>query len=240
MKVLFLIWTVLVAMLGSVRAEQWTAALAKMPLAQAVPELNRSNAVSLMLGAFRENETVKGLIFLPGATDELFFFDRDVAKLTNAAPTLLDAITAYTNQTRILARFEAPFVLLYSKEDPQEPIIRVEHEKTAQKLAKKKFGKHAFYNDADWPIMKKEFGFAMNVFMAPAARADSANHFYRNTFAGWNLNGMEALRAIVLSGKTTVTVERGKLSFEPDRRFVERPEGNANRAQRLRDAQKSN
>jgi hypothetical protein len=215
------------------RGAGWADAVAKMPLAQAVPELNRTNAVALMLGAFRENDTVKALIFMPGATDELYFFDRDLAKLTNAAPTLLDAISAYTNQTRILVKFAPPFLLLHSKEDPLEPVITVEHARTAEKLASRKFDRHAFYNDAPWPVIKKDYGFAMNVFMWPEPYADSANHFYRHTFAGWNLTGMEALEAIVLSGKTTVTIERGKLSFAPNPMFMERPDGSAKRVKRL-------
>ena len=215
------------------RAEDWAGALAQMPLAQSVPELNRSNAVPLMLGAFKENATIKALIFMPGATDELYFFDRDVAKLTNTAPTLLDAVAAYTNQTRIVATFAPPFLLLHSKEDFLEGKITVEHPRTAEKLARKKFKQHAFYNDAPWPVLKKDYGFAMNVFMMPEAQSDSANHFYRHTFAGWNLTGMEALNAVVLAGKTVVKIQRGRLAFESDRRFVERPEGSAKRARQL-------
>ncbi len=215
------------------RAADWTDALAKMPLAHAVPELNRTNAVALMLGAFKEDSTVKALIFMPGATDELYFFDRDVAKLTNSAPTLLDAIRAYTNQTRILVKFEPPFLLLHSKEDPLDPEIVVENQRTADKLSKRKFDRHALYDDAPWPVIKKDFGFSMNVFMWPEPYADSANHFYRHSFAGWNLTGMEALKAIAMAGKTTVTIGRGKLTFEPNHRFMERPEGSAARVKRL-------
>jgi hypothetical protein len=232
--VCFVLGTVLSS---GVRGADWAEVVARMPLAQAVPVLNRTNAVALMLGAFRENDTIKALIFMPGATDELYFFDRDSAKLTNASPTLLDAISAYTNQTRILVKFSPPFLLLHSKEDPLEPVIKVEHARTAEKLASRKFDRHTFYNDAPWPVIKKDFGFSMNVFMWPEPYADSANHFYRHTFTGWNLTGMEALQAIVLSGKTTVTIGRGKLSFEPNPRFLERPEGSAKRALRLMDKQ---
>jgi hypothetical protein len=232
-------WRCLLALilwLGSgsaVRAEGWAGELAKMPLAQAVSELNRSNAVPLMLGAFKENATIKAFIFMPGATDELYFFDRDVAKLTNTAPTLLDAVRAYTNQTRMVATFAAPFLLLHTREDFLEEKITVEHPRTAEKLAKKKFGSHTLYDDAPWPVLKKDYGFAMNVFMMPEAQADSANHFYRHTFAGWNLNGLEALNAVALAGKTVVTIRRGKLAFESDARFNERPDGSAKRAQQL-------
>lgn len=232
---LLLAWLVCFGLVPSSRAADWAAELARMPLAHAVPELNRSNAAPLMLAAFRENPAVKGLIFMPGATDELYFFDRDVAKLTNAAPTLLDAIAAYTNQTRIAVTFKSPFLLLHSREDPLEPLIQVEHPTTWEKLARRRFTRHVLHEDAPWPVLKRQLGITLNLFLLPEPFADSANHFYRHTFAAWNLNGEEAVRAVVMAGKTKVTVQRGKLVFAPDGRFLERPEGNANRARRLRE-----
>src|SRR5436190_2121416 len=75
-------------------AATWQEALATMPLYKVVPELNRSNAVPLMLLSFQKNAEVKALIFMPGATDEFNFFRRAVAQLTNSKPTLLDAVVA--------------------------------------------------------------------------------------------------------------------------------------------------
>ena len=45
-------------------------ALAQMPFPLHVTELNRSNCVEVMLGAFQSNHVIKALIFMPGATDE--------------------------------------------------------------------------------------------------------------------------------------------------------------------------
>src|SRR5437016_4237904 len=47
----------------------WEAALSQMSLGH-VTQLNRSNCVEVMLGAFQSNDAVKAIIFLPGATDE--------------------------------------------------------------------------------------------------------------------------------------------------------------------------
>ncbi len=45
-----------------------------MPLGTNVTELNRTNCVGIMLRAFQSNNVVKALIFMPGATDEFYFF----------------------------------------------------------------------------------------------------------------------------------------------------------------------
>src|ERR1051325_10248028 len=57
-------------------AENWSEALARMPLGSGPTELNRTNCVALLLGAFASNQTVKALIFMPGATDEFYMFRR--------------------------------------------------------------------------------------------------------------------------------------------------------------------
>ena len=105
---------------GVSAGEPWQDALARMPLGvpqSGVIELNRTNCVPLMLDAFQSNGVVKALIFMPGATDELCFFRRAHATLTNANPTLLDAVTALTNQTFIQATFQPPLLLLHTTED---------------------------------------------------------------------------------------------------------------------------
>src|SRR5450631_2184745 len=88
-----------------VRAETWQDVLGRMPLGTNVAELNRTNCVKIMLPALQSNDVVKALIFMPGATDEFYFHRRGTASLTNASPTLLDAVSALTNQTLIRATF---------------------------------------------------------------------------------------------------------------------------------------
>jgi len=44
-------------------------------------------------------------------------------------------------------------------------------------------------------------------------------HFYRHTFAGWNLTPWETLEACALAGKTKFTVIRGGVVFEVDPRI---------------------
>ena len=89
-------------------AETWQDALARMPLGHKVTELNRTNCADVFLGAFQSNNVVKALVFMPGATDEFYFFRRARADLTNSPASLLDAVSALTNQTQIRATFRPP------------------------------------------------------------------------------------------------------------------------------------
>jgi len=145
---------------------------------------------------------------MPGATDEFYMFRRARAALTNPSPTLLDAVVALTNQTLIRATFRAPFLLLHTDEDPLDPLIRIEDEPTAAKLKETKFVAHAFYNDRDWdfiqPILKKKTGAELR----PWRFSYDSWHFYRHSFAGWDLTAWEALQATALAGKSRFTVRR--------------------------------
>src|ERR1700743_1794498 len=123
----------------------WQEEFAKMPLPEAVTVLDRSNCVRVMLSAFKQNPAVKALIFMPGATDEFYFFRRARAQLTNAQPTLLDAVIALTNQTYIRADLSPPFLLLHGVEDPLQPLIVIEDQKTADRIQRKKFDKAALF-----------------------------------------------------------------------------------------------
>src|SRR5579864_7477854 len=96
-----LLW--FVAAIAAHAAEPWETALGRMPLPANVTELNATNCVKVMLGAFQSNSAVKALVFQPGAVDEFYWHQRTKAKLTNNAPSLLDAVHALTNQTQIRA-----------------------------------------------------------------------------------------------------------------------------------------
>ena len=215
------------------RAQDWQKEFATMPLGEPVAELNRTNAARLMLGALKANPMVKALIFMPGATDELYFFDRDKARLTNASPTLLDAVAAYTNQTRIRATFRPPFLLLHSCEDPLQPTVIVEDPKTEERLRGKVYAKQFAYEDKPWEFLRREVGWNLNINTGPSGRSEPSYHFYRHTLAGFGLNGLEAIEAISMAGKTTVTVKKRALSFIADTRFNQRPESSSDRIKRL-------
>jgi hypothetical protein len=200
--------------------ESWAAALSQMPLGTNVTQLDRLNCVPLLLGAFTSNQVVKALIFMPGATDELYMFGRAKARLTQAAPTLLDAVSALTNQTLIRATFQPPFLLLHSDEDPLDLEIQIEHQPTADKLKAAPFRPRVLYFDQDWdfvqPILKK----TLKLDVRPWRYSDDSWHFYRHSLAAWNLTGWEALQAVAFAGKTGFRVRRQINLLVPQRQVV--------------------
>jgi len=208
-------------------AESWEGALGRMPLEAGVTELSRTNCVDVMLRAFQSNAVVKALIFMPGATDEFYMFKRASAQLTNASPTLLDAVSALTNETLIRATFRLPFLLLHSDEDPLEPLITIESESAAEKVKRTRFVAHGVYNDRDWDFIQPILRDCVRADIRPWRYSRASWHFYRHSFAAWNLSGWEALEAVALAGKTRFTVRqksvvdfRGiEVEFKPDARI---------------------
>jgi hypothetical protein len=222
MRKLFCLLTLLLPLsLGA--AESWQAALSGMPLRTNVNELNRTNCVDIMLHAFQSNDTVKALIFMPGATDEFYMFRRAKAAVTNASPSLMDAINALTNQTLIRVTFLPPLLLLHSDEDPLEPLFQIKSKSTASKLIKKPFLPHVVYNDRDWDFLRPILAKQLGVIVSPKARTRESFHFYRHSLAAWNLNGWEAMEAISLAGKTKFTVSWNLVIFEGDDRIRSLP-----------------
>jgi hypothetical protein len=197
-----------------------------MPLEPGVTELSRTNCVDVMLRAFQSNENVKALIFMPGATDEFYMFKRARAQLTNASPTLFDAMNALTNQTLIKATFRSPFLLLHTDEDPLEPLIIIESESAAEKVRRTRFVAHGIYNDRDWDFMQPILRESTKADVRPWRYSKASWHFYRHSFAAWNLNGWEALEAVGFAGKTSFIVRRKsvvdlhqiEVDFKPDAR----------------------
>jgi len=145
-------------------------------------------------------------------------FRRAKADLTNAAPTLFDAVAALTNQTLIRVTFHPPLLLLHTDEDPLEPQIKVQHEPTVTRLRKARFMSHAVFNDRDWDSIQPLLEHDLKVSVYPWRHMYVTWHFYRHSLAAWELDGWEALEAVALAGKTGFTVQRKKVAFELDER----------------------
>jgi len=193
----------------------WQEALAKMPLTPPVTQLNRTNCARIMLQSFQRNPTVKALIFMPGATYEIYY---DRVHATNAGPTLLDAVAALTNQTYIHADFCPPFLLLHGIDDLLDVPVAVQDEKTLKRIQSKKFDRHAVFNDADWDHVEPWLAFAANTVTKPPTNSMDSWHFFRTTFAEFDLTAWEAMEASALSGRTKITVQRKHILFEGDDR----------------------
>ena len=206
--------------------QEWQSAMQRMPLGQGILRLDRTNCVAVMLKAFQPNPVVKALIFMPGATDELYMFHRVNAVITNSSPTLLDAVVALTNQTFIHATFRPPFLLLHSDEDSLELLVTVENQKGLADL--KKGGKlpRLLTDDRDWDFIQPILRKTVKADIQPWRYSTASWHFYRHSLAGWNLTGWEALQAVAFAGKTKMTVRKNGIFtfprtvvlFEPDSR----------------------
>ncbi len=223
MKSLLLLLT-LVGLLRATNAQEtWQSALGQMPLTTNVSVLNHANCAEVLLGDFRSNAVAKALIFMPGATDELYFFRRVQVTLTNHNPSLLDAVVALTNQSPLRVTFQSPFVLLYSAEDVLELDFQIQHERTHRKLMAGKPLPHVHAIDRDWTQLLRKIKKQIPATLLPYERTQGSWHFYRHTFAGWNLTPWETMQAAALAGKTKFTVIRGGVVFEVDSRVGEPP-----------------
>jgi hypothetical protein len=204
-------------------AEDWPAALSAMPLPSGTTELTRTNCAEIVLGAFQPEATVKALIFMPGATDELYFFRRVHAHLTNASPTLSDAVLALTNQSPLRATFRAPFLLIHSTEDVLDLDCTIAHGATAARLKSVSVPGRLIFLDRDWNAVRAALRDKVRVSLAPGTRSSMTRHFYRHTFAAWDLTAWETLQATALAGKTRFSVQRRRVAFGLDERFNSMP-----------------
>lgn len=208
----------LLAVPGRAATDSWPEALARMPLAHEGHQLNRTNCIEVMLSALQASPVVKGLVFMPGATDEFYMFRRAKADLPAGQVSLLDAITALTNQTLIRATFRPPLLLLHTAEDPLEPVTVVRDEPTAVRLRATRASEHLLCNDRDWDYLQPLLRWSLKVELKPWQNSRDSWHFYRHSFAAWNLSGWEALEAAALAGKTRFTVGHKEVVFDIDRR----------------------
>lgn len=225
LKLFCLCWLLIVP---SLSAADWPAALRLMPLAEPAREINNTNFAPLVLKSFQSNAVLKGIILMPGATDEFYFFHRGDTKLGAADTNLLAVITALTNQTQIRVHHRPPFLLLHTAEDQLVLELKIKNERMVERLKTTPFLPHVVYDDRDWDYLRPILIEQLNASFWPQQNSRDSWHFYRHSFAGWNLNGWETLEAIALSGKSTFSLQRtlfrGRplLIFEPDRRVLKK------------------
>ena len=199
--------------------DNWLQAMAQMPLGTSATELNRTNAIPLMLNAFQSNIVVKALIFMPGAADEFVFLRRAHVTLTNANPSLADAIVALTNQTYIRAEFQPPFLLLYTTQDTLGPIATVKSKSTAAKLQARIVPGRMVFCDCNWDLLRPAIARKLSVGMRPFSDSPDSWHIWPANFAAYNLTQWELLEAVARSDKTTFTLHWLTVDFRLDSRM---------------------
>lgn len=198
--------------------EDWQDALSRMPLGAHIRELDRTNCVPLILNAFQSNSVVKAIIFMPGATDELYFFKRARATLSGPNPSLADAIMALTHQTYIRADFHPPFLLLHTTEDNLDPVANARNKSTAARLQAEIVPDRLVLVDGEWDDVRAALKKKLSVSLRPFSNAPLSWHFYRHNFAACGLSQWQLLEAVAMAGQTTFTVHWLTADFESDLR----------------------
>lgn len=199
--------------------KSWQDALSRMPLGGNISELKRTNGIPTMLNAFQSNSVVKALIFMPGAADDFVFYRRAHATLTNENPSLLDAVTALTNQTHIRVEFRPPFLLLYTTEDTLEPIVAVKSKSTAAKLQARVIPGRIYFCDSLWDDARTTLRKKLSVSVRPFSNAPDSEHIWPANFAAYDLTQWELLEAVARSTKTTFALHWLTVDFKLDARM---------------------
>lgn len=202
----------------AIAEESWQEAFSQMPLGTHAVELNRTNGIALMLNAFQSNGVVKAFVFLPGAADDFVFYRRAHATLTNANPTLLDAVVALTNQTYIHAEFRAPLLLLYTTEDSPEPIAIIKNRSTAAKLQARIVPDRLVFRDYNWDYLRPALRHKLDVSLHPVSNTWDSWHFWPSNFAACGLTQWQLLETIALSGRTTFSLHWLTADYQIDER----------------------
>ena len=207
-----LMFSWVVAALPLMAQTNWPALLEQMPLPADVPLLNRDNCVEVMLRAFRSNDTVKALIFMPSVADDFYLINRG-RKLDLRAGNLRAAVNALTNATAIRVTFKAPFLLLHTERDPLDFVLQVKHRGTAQRLKQQRHIPHALFSDQHWERLQPVLKQILDLDVRPAADATAAWHFARPSFAAWHLTDWEVVAATALAGRVWASIENMRVVF---------------------------
>ncbi len=204
--------------------ELWKTELARMPLSTNRIHFSKAEPAVVILRAFQTNPIVKAIVFLPGATDELYFNDRGSLVFTNANTTVFDAISELTKHSGIQAVFRAPFLLLGETNDFFAPLLKPATAILFEKLREKPFDQKWLMIDREWeqlyPTLKKY----LETRIMPGAQSRDSWHFYRVSFAAYGLNGLEAVELIALATQTEVEARKHHLVFS--RRATNPPDRN--------------
>lgn len=191
----------------------WHDALKTMPLANRTALLNRSNTIPLLVESFRSNSSVKALVVLPAVTDDFYLINRDQPPLNLRAANVFEAITALTNATAVRVMFSSSFLLLHLDRDMIDPAVVIAHAPTADRLQGSRTWAHVAYCDEPWDRLQPALAEGLRLTVRPASDSAEGGHFYRVNLAGWQLTDLELLRAVALSSRTGISIERNRVTF---------------------------
>jgi phosphoenolpyruvate synthase/pyruvate phosphate dikinase len=208
---------------SSLFGQDWQGEFARMPLRVEPQLIVRTNSMQIMLAAFQRNPVVKALIFMPATTDEYYFFKRANFTLTNANPSLLDAVVALTNQTSVRLEIVRGMMRLYMPEDLTEHRYEVVSEQAVGRLKSRRFAEHVYLYDRDWDYLLPALEKRMDSWFTPGRKDPNSYHFYRHSIAAWDLTCWEMLEAAALAGRSSFTVDKRQIRFVFDGARSPRP-----------------
>jgi hypothetical protein len=196
-----------------VAGTNWQEALARMPLPGGTNPVERENVVPRVLQGFQPNALVKAIVVLPGVSDDLYLINRDKPRLSLRASDLAEAITALTNASEIRATFTAPFLFLHRSEDFLVPQFIAKNARAVGRLQSETNLPQALFLDLHWKKLRPILNKALRPDVLPWSTSEASWHFARHNLAGRNLSDWELLTAVSLSGKTSFTVEKRRVTF---------------------------
>jgi hypothetical protein len=194
------------------QAQDWRQALAQTPFPKATFHAYQTEPVELLLNAFRPTAEIRGVILMPAASDQLYFFNWGKVELPQN-PTLLEALNALTNKTQLTYSFVSPFLLIHHPRDTTTDPLTFGPD-VAEKFHKRKKSGRVYYLDRPYdrilPALKKVTGLK-NI---PDQRDPASWHFYRLSIVAYDPSATELLRAIAYGTKTSVQVEKKRVIFK--------------------------
>lgn len=203
-----------------IHAEDWQTAFARIPIRTTNFPAHLTPPVELILTNFQPTAEIRGIILMPGAADRLYFYDSGTVTLP-PNPTLLDAITALTNQADLRVYLAPPFLLIGMRyDDPADPMTvdpQVSLDKL--KLNEQKRPGRVFFIDRPYDRILSQVEKVARLRLKPSRFDPASWHYYRLSFVGYDLTGADFLRAVAYGTKTSVRIEKRRAIFA-ERPFV--------------------
>jgi hypothetical protein len=196
--------------------QEWRDALAKMPVKAKSIHVYQTEPVELVLKSFRPTAEMRGVVLMPAAADQIYFFDWGTVELPPEA-SLLDALNALEKQAQLRFTFVAPFLLIHLDRDTPSDPLSIQGDVSAKFAARKKKGK-VYYLDRPYDQILPALEWVTRLPAEPDARSTASWHFYRLSFVGYDLSAPDYLRAMAYGTKTSVAVEPKRVVFK-DRPF---------------------
>ena len=200
-------------MIAASAAEEWEEALKKLPFKEGKFEFQKFKGPTALLRAFKGGEQLRGLIFLPGATDYIYFHQGTAFELPRVSRHVLGAITELTNRTSLQATFEAGFLFIHMPEEPLLARMQVRSAGAVEKLKAKAAPKDLLLLDQPWERFLGEALKATEVKVSPPAGDPKSFHFYRCYFRAHDLSSWELLKVLSLTMKAECIVEDEGVEF---------------------------